>query len=223
MSRSIVSVLLTSSTRIIWQKNKKNYLIMKNILYLQFINREFEMNKYEKQHIMRPQDIVILLKKTTPEGRNMNGKELSKSLGISAAEISMAMERNRQAQLVDDSKTYVNVLALKEFLIYGIKYCFPAQLGKIVRGIPTASSASPVNQKVASNGNIFVWKDSSGSIRGQALTPLFPSAVEAAKKDPDLYALLVIVDTIRVGKVRERQVAIDYLDKYLQNYVRAEQ
>ncbi|MBR6930904.1 MAG: hypothetical protein IKH61_11870 [Bacteroidales bacterium] len=181
------------------------------------------MKNQEKQHIMRPQDVVILLKKITPDGRDMNGKELSESLGISAAEISFAMERNRVAQLVSSDKKRVNVLALKEFLVYGVKYCFPAQLGRIVRGIPTASSASPVNQAIASNGNIVVWKDPLGSVRGQAVTPLFPAAVEASKKDPNLYALLAIVDALRIGNARERQVAIDCLDQYLQDYVRAEQ
>lgn len=181
------------------------------------------MNNIYKQLIMRPQDIVILLKKITLDGRNMNGKELSESLGLSAAEISMAMERNRQAQLVDSTKKHVNVLALKEFLLYGIKYCFPAQLGRTVRGMPTASSADPIKQVVASNGNVFVWKDPSGSVRGQSITPLFPSAVEAAKKDPDLYALLAIVDAIRIGKVRGRQAAIEFLDQYLQSYVQPEQ
>lgn len=181
------------------------------------------MKTQDKQHLMRPQDVVILLKKLTPEGRNMNGKELSESLGISAAEISMAMERNRVAQLVDAEKKRVNVLALKDFLVYGIKYCFPALLGKIVRGIPTASSASPMNQILASNGNTVVWRDSSGSVRGQSVTPLFPSAVEASKKDPDLYALLTIVDALRIGNARERQVATDCLNQYFDNYVRAEQ
>lgn len=181
------------------------------------------MKTQEKQHIMRPQDVMILLKKLTPEGRNMNGKELSDSLGISAAEISMAMERNRVAQLVDADKKRVNVLALKEFLVYGIKYCFPAPLGRIVRGMPTASSASPINQAIASNGNIFVWKDSSGTVRGQSITPLFPTAVKASKKDPDLYALLSIVDALRIGNARERQIAIDCLNQYFNNYVRAEQ
>lgn len=181
------------------------------------------MNVQEKQLLMRPQDVVILLKKLTPEGRNMNGKELSDSLGISAAEISMAMERNRMAQLISADKKRVNVLALKEFLVYGIKYCFPAPLGRIVRGTPTASSASPINQVIASNGNTVVWKDSSGSVRGQSITPLFPSAVEASKKDPDLYALLAIVDALRIGNARERQVAIDCLNQYFDNYVRTEQ
>ena len=181
------------------------------------------MKTQEKQHIMRPQDVIILLKKLTPEGRHMNGKELSDSLGISAAEISMAMERNRVAQLVDADKKRVNVLALKEFLVYGIKYCFPAPLGRIVRGMPTASSASPINQAIASNGNILVWKDSSGTVRGQSITPLFPTAVKASKKDPDLYALLSIVDALRIGNARERQVAVDCLNQYFNNYVRAEQ
>ena len=181
------------------------------------------MNVQEKQLLMRPQDVVILLKKLTPEGRNMNGKELSDSLGISAAEISMAMERNRMAQLISADKKRVNVLALKEFLVYGIKYCFPAPLRRIVRGTPTASSASPINQVIASNGNTVVWKDSSGSVRGQSITPLFPSAVEASKKDPDLYALLAIVDALRIGNARERQVAIDCLNQYFDNYVRTEQ
>ena len=181
------------------------------------------MKAQDKQHVMRPQDVVILLKKLTFEGRKMNGKELSESLGISAAEISMAMERNRVAQLVDADKKRVNILALKEFLIYGVKYCFPAQLERIVRGMPTAFSASPVNQHIASNGNVVVWRDSFGSVRGQAITPLFSSAVEASKKDSDLYALLAIVDTLRIGKARERQIAIDCLDQYLQNYVGSEQ
>ena len=181
------------------------------------------MKTQDKQHLMRPQDVVILLKKLTQEGRYMIGKELSESLGISAAEISMAMERNRVAQLVDADKKRVNVLALKDFLVYGIKYCFPAPLGRIVRGMPTASSASPINLTLAANGNTVVWRDSSGSVRGQSVTPLFPSAVEASKKDPDLYALLAIVDALRIGNARERQVAAGCLNQYFDNYVRAEQ
>lgn len=177
------------------------------------------MNNSEKQHVMRPQDIVILLKKLTPKGRSMNGKEMAESLGISAAEISMAMERNRRAQLVDSSKNNVNVLALKEFIIYGIKYCFPAEQGKIVRGTPTASSADPIVQFLASNGNNFVWRDPLGAVRGQSITPLYPAVVEAVKKDSDLYALLAIVDAIRIGTIRERQIAIDCLERYLQNHV----
>lgn len=176
------------------------------------------MNLSEKQTIMRPQDVVILLKKISRNGRHMNGKQLAESLNISAAEVSMAMERDRAAQLVDSTKEHINILSLRDFIIYGLKYCFPTQPGRIVRGIPTASSASPIREAIVSNGESFVWKDSSGSVRGQSITPLFPNVIKTVSEDADFYALLAIVDSIRIGKSRERNTAIELLDKYLQDY-----
>ena len=176
------------------------------------------MNLSEKQSVMRPQDVVILLKKISRKGRNMNGKQIAASLNISAAEVSMAMERNRAAQLVDSTKEHINILSLKDFIIYGLKYCFPTQPGRIVRGIPTASSASPIKEAIVSNGESFVWKDPSGSSRGQSITPLFSKVVKTVSEDADFYALLAIVDSIRIGKSRERNTAIELLDKYFQDY-----
>lgn len=172
----------------------------------------------ERQMVMRPLDVVIVLKKITPKGRLMNGKQLAGSLGISASEVSVAMERNRIARLVDETKTVVNILSLKDFLIYGIRYCFPVRPGRIVRGHPTASSADPIKSLVSSNGETFVWRDPSGSVRGQSLTPLYPGAVSAVKEDADFYSLLSIVDSLRIGGTRERQVAILELEKLLDHY-----
>lgn len=172
----------------------------------------------EKQIVMRPIDIVILLKKITPQGVGMNGKQLADSLCISTAEVSVAMERNRIALLVDENKRSVNVLALRDFLLFGIKYCFPARPGGIFRGIPTAASADILKKSIASNGDSYVWKNPSGSERGQSLIPLYPKAPEAAMKDKDFYALLSIVDSLRIGKSRERDAAVKELDKYLNYY-----
>ena len=172
---------------------------------------------------MRPIDVVILLKKITSEGIGMNGKQLAESLGISAAEVSIAMERNRIAGLVDSFKSRVNVLALKDFLVYGIKYCFPVQPGGLVRGMPTASSAEPIKKTISSNGEQFVWKDPKGTERGQSVVPLYNNAAAAAKKDLELYALMAIVDSLRIGKSRERKAAIEELDKYIERYASLKQ
>jgi len=174
----------------------------------------------EKQLVMRPQDLVILLKKITKSGREMNGKSLAAALNISPAEISMSMERNKIAQLVDSTKTRVNILSLRDFIVYGVRFCFPAQPGRIVRGIPTASSANPMNELIVSNGESYVWKDPSGSIRGQAITPLFSNVIKIIQSDPELHALLSLVDSIRIGNARERQIAIEMLDKYLDDYAK---
>lgn len=176
------------------------------------------MNSRDRQNVMRPMDIAILLKKLTPSGYGMNGKQLADSLGISAAEVSIAMERNRIASLVDEKKTRINILALKDFLVYGIRYCFPAQPGSIVRGTLTASSAVPISNSVASGEDKYVWPDHEGSSRGQTIIPLYGNAPSAARKDSDYYALLVIVDSLRIGKSRERQAAIEELDRYLDRY-----
>lgn len=162
---------------------------------------------------MRPQDVVVLLKKITSAGRGMLNKDIAQSLGISPAEISDAMERCRIAQLVDNDKTRVNTLALKDFLVYGIRYVFPAVTGRVMRGVPTAVSASPIKEQIAQGKDVYVWPYKKGTMRGQAITPLYPTVPEAVANDEELYKLLVIVDTLRMGWAREKEIAISELDK----------
>ncbi|MCQ2256738.1 MAG: hypothetical protein MJZ41_01950 [Bacteroidaceae bacterium] len=171
-----------------------------------------------KHNGMRPQDIVVLLKKITSEGVDMLNKDLAVSLGISASEISEALERCRIASLVDVSKKRVQVLALKDFLVYGLRYVFPAQPGAIVRGVPTAVSASPIKEAINGGSEIFVWPYKKGTLRGQSIEPLYSSVPEAVGQDDELYKLLAIIDTLRMGRVREREVAIAELDKFLNAY-----
>lgn len=167
---------------------------------------------------MRPQDIVVLLKKITSAGRGMLNKDIAQSLGISPAEISDAMERCRIAQLVDNDKVRVNTLALKDFLVYGIRYVFPAVTGRVMRGVPTAVSASPIKDQIAQGKDVFVWPYKKGTVRGQAIAPLYATVPEAVANDEELYKLLVIVDTLRMGRAREREIAISELDKSFVQY-----
>jgi hypothetical protein len=106
---------------------------------------------------------------------------------------------------------------LLEFLVHGVKYAFPARHGSESIGMPTAYAAAPLNSKiVASSAAIPVWPDPEGSARGQALFPLYPSAPLAARRDPVLYELLTLVDAIRIGNVREQQLAESLLKERLQ-------
>ena len=47
--------------------------------------------------------------------------------------------------------------------------------------------------------------------------PLDSNQVKAAKEDSLLYEILAMLDVIRVGKNREKKVAINYLRKLLLN------
>ena len=148
----------------------------------------------------------------------MLNKDIAQSLGISPAEISDAMERCRIAQLVDTDKVRVNTLALKDFLVYGIRYVFPAVTGRVMRGVPTAVSASPIKDQIAQGKDVFVWPYKKGTVRGQAIAPLYATVPEAVANDEELYKLLVIVDTLRMGRAREREIAISELDKSFVQY-----
>ena len=95
-------------------------------------------------------------------------------------------------------------MALKDFLTYGVQYVFPAEIGNIVRGVPTYISASPIKEQLAESRDYYVWRSAKGTARGQQITPLYLSVPNAVLKDDELYQLLVIVDTLRVGGARER-------------------
>ena len=173
-----------------------------------------------KQVMMRPQDVVILLKKVSPAGWSMSGKQLSESLGISQSEVSDSLERSRLSGLIDASKSHVNTLALRDFLVYGLRYCFPVIPAGVVRGMPTAMSASPIKDRIVQGEDSFVWPSVTGNSRGQAIQPLYPSVPSAAGKDADFYQLMVVADTLRFGRVREREIAMEVLDNYIFEYVK---
>jgi hypothetical protein len=98
--------------------------------------------------------------------------------------------------------------AAEEFLIHGVKYAFPVQRGEATRGIPTAHAAAPLNSQIAESGDLPpVWPDAEGDVRGVALEPLHKAAPKAARKDTVLHELLALVDALRDGRARERQLA----------------
>ena len=56
-----------------------------------------------------------------------------------------------------------------------------------------------------------VWPSLHGSVRGEALVPLVADAPEVAEENPELYRLLTLIDSLRVGRARERNLAASML------------
>jgi hypothetical protein len=171
-----------------------------------------------KHNGMKAQDIVILLKMITLSDTNWFFADIAEALQISETEVSFAMERNVLAGLVSADKKRVNKLALRNFLIYGLKYVFPAQVGGSTRGIATAYSAPPVNQKITEGKEHFVWKYYKGTRRGNSIVPLYPNIPKIVENQPELYEFLTIIDTFRIGKSREIEIAMQELDKRFNSY-----
>ena len=168
----------------------------------------------EKQQIMSPHDIVIILKIVSYGSESWFQKPLAEALGISQSEISKSLNRSKYAGLLAPNGKTVIRMALMEFLQYGLRYVFPIKPGAVVRGVPTSHSASPLKEEIQSS-EAYVWPYGKGTVRGHSILPLYPSLPEAALKDDKLYELLTLVDALRVGRAREKELAVKELKKRL--------
>ena len=165
-----------------------------------------------EQAIMRPHDIVVLLKIISYGDEPWLQKPMADDLVISQSELSKSIARSKNAGLLDDTGRKVRRLALMDFLQSGITYVFPQHPGPLVRGVSTSHSASPLKEKIQSDES-FVWPSARGKVKGQAIVPLYKSVPEAALNDPKLHELLALVDAIRVGSARELKIAVSELKK----------
>ena len=176
---------------------------------------------------LRPQDVVVALKLLADSPRVWTYASLAEDLAMSASQVFRSVARAEGARLLGSpvSSPFVRApsatnrqyalpflpsrVNLKEFLIHGVKYAFPAERGAMVRGIPTAHAAPPLNRHFAESGDPPpVWPDPQGTVRGTEFSPLYKNVPAAARKDEKLYELLALVDAIRDGRAREREVAV---------------
>lgn len=188
---------------------------MIKVVYSQFANRESKIIIMKKHNGMRPQDIVILLKIAAKSAKDWYMKDLSVELGISASEVSESLNRSALAGLISQDKNQLMKQALLEFLEHGIRYVYPVQPGAMVRGIPTAHSAEPLSNEIMSE-DLYVWPWAKGNQRGQAIEPLHNSVPDACQKDQRLYQMLALVDALRVGRNREREISAKLLREIIE-------
>ncbi len=170
----------------------------------------------KKHSGMRPHDIAILLKIASKGRDNWFMKDLANELRISASEISESINRSIIGGLISGDKRTLKKLALLDFLKSGLRHVYPQQPGSMTRGINTAISAPPLNNEFMSEEK-FVWPYGKGNSRGQAIEPLHPNTPEACLNDTKYYELMALTDAIRIGKVREQNIAFEILKERIEN------
>ena len=159
---------------------------------------------------MKPQDVIILLKIIAMEHENWTQLNLAQSLKISQSEISESIARARYAGLMDESGKEVMKQKFMDFLQYGLAVVFPVQPGAVVRGVRTAHAAPPLSNELESD-EMYVWPWSIGQSRGHSITPLYATLPEAVLHDPEFYEWIALTDALRIGRARERNLALEIL------------
>jgi len=141
-------------------------------------------------------------------------------LGLSPSEVHGAMKRLQIARLLHGPEmgNKPNISALEEFLLHGFKYVFPAELGQPTRGLPTSYAAPPLNAEIQAADELPpVWPWHEGHVRGVSFQPLYKTVPVACSKDPLLYEYLALLDALRSGRARERNIAEQELVKRLRS------
>jgi hypothetical protein len=159
--------------------------------------------------ILKPQDIVVLLKLVALRENPWSYASLASDLFMSTSEVHAGIKRAVAARLMDSQGKRSLKTSLEEFLIHGVKYAYPPDRGGLTRGIPTGYAAAPLKAMISQPPDPPpVWPDPEGDTRGNEFSPLYKSVPKAARRDIKLYELLALVDAIRDGRAREREIAI---------------
>ncbi|WP_225541839.1 hypothetical protein [Empedobacter stercoris] len=170
----------------------------------------------KKNQQMKPQDIVLLLKIIAVNNENWEQKPIAEQLGLSQSEVSESVARSKYAGLLNPKGKSVMRFALLEFLEHGVAYVFPQKPGSIVRGVATAHSTAPLSTIIQSN-EFYVWPYGKGNEKGHGIEPLYKTVPKAVLQDSKLHELLALVDAIRVGRAREKELAVQELKNRILN------
>lgn len=165
-----------------------------------------------RQEVLRPVDVAVALVLVRSPGQGY--EPLSEILGISLSTAHQAVQRLKAAGLVGENR-HAHKKALAEFLSHGIRYAFFAEPGPEVRGVPTAHAGPPLAEEIVAEDK-YVWPSARGEVRGAAIPPLYDGAPELTERAPELYRALTLVDALRVGRARERELAREKLEAWLE-------
>jgi hypothetical protein len=177
------------------------------------------MNPSNKQIALKPQDLLVLLKMSCHRERTFTYAQLSAELGLSASEAHASLRRATHARLIirsEEGGVVIQRAALLDFVLHGARYCFPASIGPVTRGMPTGYAAPPLRDVIVQPNDLPpVWPQSNGAERGIALYPLYSTVPAAAAQDHGLYEHLALFDALRFGAAREREMATQLLTERL--------
>lgn len=182
---------------------------------------------------MKSQDIVILFKllslhrmlqkaSVIPHVTKKDGifavRSLEKFTGISKSQVNVSVNRMMDVGLLKSHRSkgvpQVNKQDLFKFVVYGLRFVFPAKPGELTRGIATSFAAKVchLEEGLKSSGSLIpVWPDAQGHEKGLAIEPLHKNVRQVIQGDDYMYELLALTDMIRIEQARSRKLAVDRL------------
>jgi len=168
-------------------------------------------SRYSPRTMLRPPDSVVLLALLRQGEDAWTIRSLAERLHMPLAAVQRSLARLSETPAFDGASRRASVCASDELIAHALPFVAPASLGAPTRGISTAWGAAPLVEEVAGGDDAPVWPDRHGSARGRALAPLHACVLELAREDREMYEALALLDALRVGRARERKLALGHL------------
>jgi len=157
---------------------------------------------------MQAQDLLILLFLQLEKTKTYQ-KDIADRLMISRAGVSYSINRLIKLNLLSNDRERIMTQTILDFIKYAIHIVYPAHQGPRVKGVLTANLFE-LDGQIISNDK-YVWKSSSGKDIGQEISPLYHTAPLIVESEPALYQALQMIDIIRLGNSREKNLAYNKL------------
>jgi hypothetical protein len=151
------------------------------------------------------------------KGDGLSVQRIGERIKMSKSHVHYSIQRLISGGVVSPDSKVTYPRAVKEVLLFGVKYFFPAKIGAQIRGMPTAHSAFKDVFKGTALDE-YVWPYAEGTFRGQSLTPLHQCAIQASIGDVDMYRVLSALDMIRIGRPREVEMARTKIEEFINGY-----
>jgi len=172
----------------------------------------------ERSTALKPQDVFVACQLAIWEGEKWTYVQLAERLHLSPSGVFEALGRCRAAKLVASTNQGAQVVGqrLFDYLIHGVPTSFYPRKLEVVRGIATATFSPLFRARFTKDGDIpIVWPYAKGKDMGEGLIPLYPTIPIACSQNQPLYNIMAAVDILRVGRAREREAAVSYLENLL--------
>jgi hypothetical protein len=170
--------------------------------------------------VLKGVDIVVVLGLLRRPPDPWTVRVLADELKLPPASVQRSLDRLAATPVLDARRRRLSIGASEDLLMDALPFVVPGSLGGETRGLPTAWAASPLAERLASAGQPPVWPDPHGEARGLEVEPLHPGVVGLARADPEMYELLALVDGMRLGDARVRELAGGLLRDRIRNATR---
>lgn len=177
--------------------------------------------------MLKPQDMLVLVRLLIARKRQevVTYPQLSQWTGLSASETHASVRRATACGLLTGMLANgVGAFpwspapaACQEFLLHGLKYVFPLEIGVVQRGIPTGTSAPGMNEGSQSvlEGDTWVWPHADGTEKGIGIKPLYRTVPQVVRSDEMLHQAMAALDLLRCSSHRPRRLGENWLKENL--------